>query len=250
MNTRKLMEAYCLPNSLVVQPDIYVHSLLRCNRLTVDRIQFDTTHFCSTFFKQLAITQPPQIKHAVQKRQAEFLFGRIAARFALQRLGVTNSIEINCDYSPKWPKGLHGSISHSTGEAIAIALLQKDCSGVGVDIEAIVSADTLSAMQDIVVSEGELQRLKAYSSLYSETILLTLVFSAKESFYKAAYPQIRRFFDFDVLSFHELNAKKRQMIFFINTNLNSRLQKGYKVVIGFAFLKRRFIVTECLLPVV
>lgn len=221
----------------------YTHPLLQCGQLTIDRIQYNATQFDSALFHQLAIEQPPQIQRAVQKRQAEFFYGRLAARFSTERFGFTGNIPINPDRSPKWPEELHGSISHCQGEAIAVALPKISCTGVGIDIERIATGDAFSALKNMVVNTKELKRLQKYQSLYSEATLLTLVFSAKESFYKASYLQVQRFFGFETLQFRSLNADKQQISFTVMEGLSPQLRQGQQIVIDFCPPKQSIVVS-------
>ena len=221
----------------------YHHSLLSCGKLIIDRIQFDVDQFDDVLFHRLDIECPPQIKRAVKKRKAEFFYGRLTARFATERFGFTGNIPINTDRSPQWPKGLCGSISHCEGEAIGVALPKSDCSGVGIDIERVTEDDALFALKQMVVNAGELLRLQQYQDVYAEATLLTLVFSAKESFYKTAYPQVQRFFGFEALRFQSLNTDKQQMTFTVMEYLSPQLRQGLQIVIDFCLLRQSFVVS-------
>ena len=123
-----------------------------------------------------------------------------------------------------------------------------DCAGVGIDIEKIATGDALSALKKMVVNEKELQRLRQWQGVYSESVLLTLVFSTKESFYKAAYSQVQRFFGFEALRFQELSIEKQQVIFVVNVNLSRQLQKEQQVVIDFGLPDENIMVTGVMLP--
>src|SRR5690606_7567998 len=59
---------------------------------------------------------------AVNKRQTEFLAGRLCAHEALRRLlGVPSIPAVAEDRSPCWPSGVVGSITHGGGWAGVIA---------------------------------------------------------------------------------------------------------------------------------
>ena len=220
-------------SAIIIRPESHIHSILQCGQLTLDRIQFDIEQFNDDLFEIFYIMCPPQIKRAVKKISAEYFYGRLAARYATERFGFTDNLPINADRSPKWPEGLHGSISHCEGEAIAVALPKTDCAGVDVDVEKIATGDALTALKSMVVNKEELQRLQQYQHVFAEAILLTLVFSAKESFYKAAYPQVQRFFGFEALRFQSLNADKQHVTFTVMKDLRVQFPQGLQIVIDF-----------------
>ncbi len=230
-----------------MQPENHTRSLLQCGQLTLERIQFDTGQFDNVLFHRFDIACPPQIKRAIEKRKAEFFYGRLAARYATERFGYTGSIAINADRSPQWPNGLHGSISHCEGQAIAVVLPKRDCAGVGIDIEQVAKGGALSALKKMVVNAEELLRLQQYQGIYSEDILLTLIFSAKESFYKAAYPQVQRFFGFEALIFQSLDTDKQQVTFIVVKDLISQFKLELKVVIDFYLSEHDTVMTSLVL---
>jgi 4'-phosphopantetheinyl transferase EntD len=56
--------------------------------------------------------------------------------------------------------------------------------------------------------------------------LLTLVFSAKESFFKAAFPQVKAYFDFDAVKVFEIDLQQRVVRFSCTQNLSAGLWQG------------------------
>ena len=54
---------------------------------------FDWRRFQTTDFNAHKILMPPALSNAVAKRQAEFLAGRLCARWALELAGNTNSLQ-------------------------------------------------------------------------------------------------------------------------------------------------------------
>jgi enterobactin synthetase component D len=72
--------------------------------------------------------------------------------------------------------------------------------GVGIDFEVIGRAK-LELARYIRSAED----LKTHQTL-SDKDLLTLIFSAKESLYKALYPSAKRFFGFETAALREIDA--------------------------------------------
>ncbi len=235
--------------AIIVQPESCIHSLLQCGQLTLDRIKFIVEQCDDVLFQKFDLECPPQIKRAVKKRKAEFFYGRLAARYATKRFGFTGNIPINADRSPQWPDGLHDSISHCEGEAVAVALPKTDCSGVGVDIERVATGDALSALKHMVVNAEELLRLQRYQDVHSEATLLTLVFSAKESFYKAAYLHVQRVFGFEALQFESLDIHESRVTFTVIEDLSLQLKSGLQMVVDFRLYGEKLILS-CLRLVV
>lgn len=130
---------------------------------------------------------------AVPKRRREFATGRRCARDALAMLRVprTGPVLIGPSREPLWPHGVVGSITHS-GEYCAVAVARaEDAIAVGIDAERIEAVD-----EDIVAAVlSPRERGHPARSLLGEAWPL-LVFSAKESVFKALFPATRRWLDF------------------------------------------------------
>lgn len=96
-----------------------------------------------------------QLARAGRKRKAEHLAGRIAAVQALREWGHKNVPGMGEQRQPLWPEGLSGSISHCATTALAVVSHQP----VGVDIEAIFTAQTAAELAGSIVTETEKARL-------------------------------------------------------------------------------------------
>jgi enterobactin synthetase component D len=144
-----------------------------------------------------AIELPPQLDRAVAKRRLEFLAGRSCAMAALRRLApglVAGAMPIGADRAPVWPEGIVGAITHTEGFAAAAVARTADLVGVGLDTERVVSA---SAMEAVATQVATLEEMRALAGAgLGEAVLLTIVFSAKESLFKCLYPRVGRYFDF------------------------------------------------------
>jgi enterobactin synthetase component D len=144
-----------------------------------------------------SIDLPAQLAGAVPKRQLEFLAGRSCAREALGRvLGriVTEPIGVGADRAPVWPAGIVGAITHADGFAAAAVARATDTLGLGIDSEPVVAAEAREAVAEQAIVRGELEALGRAD--LEEAVLLTLLFSAKESLFKCLYPRVGRYFDF------------------------------------------------------
>ena len=120
-----------------------------------------------------------QLHSSGRKRKAEHLAGRIAAVHALREYGIKTVPGIGGQRQPLWPQKLFGSISHSTSTALAVVSTHP----VGLDIEAIFTPQTAVELADGIIDNHEHQILQ--HTCLPFPLALTLVFSAKESLYKA-----------------------------------------------------------------
>ena len=131
-----------------------------------------------------------------EKRKLEFAAGRIAAREALEGLGVPQ-IEIlrGEGGEPRWPTGVVGSITHSTGLAMAMAGRIEDTASVGLDLEQRRPVEDIESL----VAFGEERRWVASTPTLRDDRLLE-IFAAKEAVFKALYPRVGRHFGFEAVS--------------------------------------------------
>jgi 4'-phosphopantetheinyl transferase EntD len=136
----------------------------------------------------------PQNHNYFPQRLTDFSTGRYCATKSLEQLGVENAIiPIGKDREPTWPEGIVGSISHCDSLTGAIVAKSLDYISLGLDIEEIgrVTPD----LWDLVFTENEKNFL---SGLSEKEVLVqsTVIFSAKEAFYKFQYPITKIFLDF------------------------------------------------------
>lgn len=113
---------------------------------------------------------------------------RIVARDLLRRIGApAGAILKAASGMPLWPKGIVGSLAHTSDVAIAAIASCRDFAGVGIDIEPAEPLDPdLLAM---VATEGERQVIG------HDLEQGRLLFSIKEAVYKAVYPLDGMFLD-------------------------------------------------------
>lgn len=161
--------------------------------------QFDASGFTEHFFSLYGIKQPDVLRSAVAKRKAEFLAARVLVKLALQALGCSEpqqQVGNADDRSPVWPAGVVGSITHTTGFAACCVASISARRLIGIDSELHLSADTAQNLAADIHNETELDLL--LQTGLPQALATTLIFSAKESLYKALYPLVRRFFGFDM----------------------------------------------------
>lgn len=212
-------------------------------------LNFDVTKFKLELFSEHRIHLPDSIARSVHRRQAEFFFGRCAARFALSALlndeyQAQQSISIGALGAPQWPPGIIGSISHNNVKVAAVACKQDQVRGIGIDIEAMIGPESRNAIIGSVIDVDELSLVQAVSRLTSIDELLTIAFSAKESLYKGLFNEVKQYIDFDVAKIAEIDLSSQIITLRLAKNLSPLLMRGSEYQISFHKLDSQTILTH------
>ena len=195
---------------------------------------YDIDQYDESLFGTLGVVKPEPLLRAVTKRKAEFLAGRYCAQRALGRSGFTDCcVDIGLHRQPRWPAGMCGAISHARQLAIAVVAREAEVDGVGVDVEDELTPEAMAQIQPLVVNSDEYPLL-SNGSLSREQVV-ALIYSTKESFFKAAFPLVRHYFDFDAISLLEIDFRKGACRFRINTSLHPLLRQGSCIQGQFGF---------------
>lgn len=146
----------------------------------------------------ISLLFPQELAHieaAVEKRRLEFAAGRVCARQSLASIGFAEApLVATPDGAPSWPNGAIGSISHTDGYCVAVAGLTEQFRGVGVDAEVL--GRVLPDLWSLVFRAEEINRLRSLS--YSRRMeMATIMFSAKEAFYKCQFAVTRNWLGFE-----------------------------------------------------
>ena len=135
------------------------------------------------------------LARAVQKRRREFATGRHCARSALGALGIGPApILPGQAGAPQWPSGIVGSITHCAGYRAAAVARASEVVTIGLDAEP---AEWLPPeVLGLVARPDERDRLRDLARDVPGVCWDTLLFSAKESVYKAWFPLAGRWLGF------------------------------------------------------
>lgn len=194
-------------------------------------VGFDSAHYSAELPARHGIDEPASIRASVIKRRAEFFFGRLAAKLALRQWGLNDaSVAIGPAREPCWPAGFRGSISHHNQLAAAVVVPTSFCSGVGIDVEPVLAIEHLPAVIESVVDAAELRHIQTLVPASELPLALTLAFSAKESFYKAAYPEIGRFFDFSAAAVTSIDPISGTIRLALRESLSAHFPAGKSVI--------------------
>jgi len=139
------------------------------------------------------------VLYAVDKRRREFTAGRNCAREGLRRLGLEPAaIPVGPMRAPVFPPGVSGSITH-TGDYCAAAIIRRgDVLSIGID------AETNQCFVEDAPGFCTSEECSAVAELAqgSSVNWFGIIFSAKESFYKAWFQLYQTYLDFQDVTIH------------------------------------------------
>ncbi|CAL9639414.1 4'-phosphopantetheinyl transferase Svp [Streptomyces sp. enrichment culture] len=135
------------------------------------------------------------LTRAVPKRRREFTAVRSCARRAMEKLGVPARPVLPGERgAPVWPDGLTGSMTHCEGYCAAALVRAADLASLGIDAE--VHGPLPEGVLASVSLPGEAARIGRLSAERPAVHWDRLLFSAKESVYKAWFPLTGKWLDF------------------------------------------------------
>jgi enterobactin synthetase component D / holo-[acyl-carrier protein] synthase len=132
----------------------------------------------------------------VEKRRREFTTARACARQALAQLGLAPVPIVNGPKGePLWPPGVVGSVTHCEGyRGVALAHASAIAT-IGIDAEPHLALP--EGVLDTIADEQEQRALRELHREHQGMHWDRLLFSAKESVYKAWFPLTQRWLGFE-----------------------------------------------------
>jgi 4'-phosphopantetheinyl transferase EntD len=137
------------------------------------------------------------VRSAVPKRRAEFGTARSCARRGLAAMGFPPVVlPPGEDGAPRWPPGVVGSITHTSGYCAVVLARDPPVHSVGLDVETLRQLEP--GVADLILTPREHQWVRDQRDQphCHQADLVLLFFSAKEAYYKCQYPVTRRSLDF------------------------------------------------------
>ncbi len=169
---------------------------------------FNLAEFSPTLIKHFGFVLPESLRHAVKKRQAEYLASRWLVAELLDSTNIKGFQLLNReDRSPIWPTGVYGSLSHHADKVFVI--LNGVPSLVGNDIELTLSEGKAAELYSMIMNDNEVAIMTAAG--FSLAQATTLVFSVKETVYKAVYPRVQRLFGFEQVTVQAVDTQRCQI---------------------------------------
>jgi 4'-phosphopantetheinyl transferase EntD len=139
--------------------------------------------------------EEPFVAQAVPKRRREFATVRACARRAMEKLGVPPQAILPGERgAPGWPDGLIGSMTHCQDYCAAALVRAADLASLGIDAEP--HAPLPDGVLEAVALPAEQSRLRHLAARRPDVHWDRLLFSAKESVYKAWFPLTRQWLEF------------------------------------------------------
>lgn len=136
------------------------------------------------------------ISGAVPRRQREFAGVRACARRALERLGSPAvALVPRPDRSPVWPDGVVGSLTHCAGLRAAAVARAAHVAAIGIDAEP--HAPLPDGVLNLTATPDERDMLAELRSAHPLIAWDRLLFSVKESVFKAWWPLTGAWLGFD-----------------------------------------------------
>ncbi|MGZ2359833.1 4'-phosphopantetheinyl transferase superfamily protein [Streptomyces sp. 372A] len=136
------------------------------------------------------------VRNAVERRRREFATVRWCARRALARLGAAQGPIVYQELrAPVWPVGIVGSMTHCDGYRAAVVAPRSSVTAIGVDAEPNLALP--EGVANAVLLPKERADVARLALRRPEIAWDRLIFSAKESVFKAWFPLTGRWLDFD-----------------------------------------------------
>lgn len=204
-------------------------------------VDYKPESYQDALYDQYDIAKPALNSQWMPRRRSQFLAGRLAAKQALtfhQQSLAQVQVLVGGSREPIWPNKILGSISHSEATSIVSVSRQSSAkSGLGIDIQQLIDADFQAQISSTVLTEKDSLLLAFNSSKLASSLLFTVIFSAKESFFKAVFNTVGQYFDFSDVSIVELNVNQQRLILKTRKHLSEEIPKGFEAVIYFSTLE-------------
>lgn len=211
-----------------VLPDYILFTVLR---FSLDGVLEDA-------FRVYDIPLPRRLANASDQRRAEYLAGRIGAQKLLQHFDSSLCAPLMADdRAPSWPSSFCGAISHDRDFASA-AVIKMHHGRVGIDIESLSPKIALDTISQRIASAREIDTLANSRDLLSDHVL-PLLFSAKESAYKAFPRDLQQHLDFHSIELREIDPHLQQFTFSLTLTLNHEYEAGFRFNGWYTFLGNR-----------
>ena len=141
-------------------------------------------------------------------RKEHYRSGRICAGEVLSKLGTLGQPVLRDPHTrePLWPEGISGAITHSGKWAAAAAGKTLDVSGIGIDLEDLERQVDSRISRHVCIPEEQKWLQECGEDFLEQN--LKIIFSAKESIFKAFFPYTRTY-----LHFHDARILMEQTFF-------------------------------------
>ncbi len=183
-----------------------------------------------------------------ENRKKEFLLGRELVSGLIMDAGDYGSDLVRReDGRCSWPDGISGSISHTlnrknhTFNCIGIIGTEKEL--IGIDIESILRFEKLDPKtfindEEEKIRHKEMEKKEFYS----------IIFSSKESIYKAIYPLYLKYFGFESATLQDLSRISNTKFiskYLLSEHITKKL--GYSVIEVISNISENLVTSELII---
>lgn len=181
---------------------------IRCDGIYTSFAKYNVLELNTSIYQLYNVIIPNRFSEMVSKRKCEFFAGRVCAQQALYKIANHNVSAVGIkEREPVWPSGYIGSITHTNQLAAACIAKSSDFTNIGIDIEPIIKIDICNSILNEVMNSHEINLLRLHYSKYiARDTFLTLIYSSKESIFKALFKDVQIFFSFDAISLVEITG--------------------------------------------
>jgi len=199
-----------------ISSPIFLTSELLCYGLDLSQ----TTHL----HIDQRLEHPLKIAQARVERKNEYLCGRVLAQAVLNHhFGLDQPITSMHEPLPIWPTHVLGSVSHSQNKLIVA--LSKNANYLGIDIEHWVTSEFAQESAHLVLTQSEFDLWKSKAAEFFDFArYVSLIFSIKESLYKAVYPTAKQYIDFLEASIVDINFENQTLTLSFLPEIQQRYQ--------------------------
>ena len=203
--------------------------------------KFEMTAFRTDLYFKHGIPIPASFQGSTPARRAEFLAGRILSKAALDFLNYSQNgtVDVGPGRAPIWPVGITGSISHDSGN-VAVLLTRNASLRLGIDITRAPSKPELDAVRELALVDVDRALCSLTADLCSD-ISAMLIFSGKETFFKAFYRDVGHYFDFDCACADSIELPSTLRLT-LTKDLSPKLSAGMNFLVQFR-IEEEFLVT-------
>jgi len=136
------------------------------------------------------------VRHAVEQRRREFTTARACTRAAFARLRLPPlPVTKGKHGEPRWPSGVVGSITHCNGYRACAIARSAEIATIGIDAEP--NASLPECVLSEIAGTEELPWVRDLKRDVPDVHWDRLLFSAKESVYKAWFPLAKQWLGFE-----------------------------------------------------
>lgn len=246
ITTTANMPATAFITALTIDAPAWPELIPPGNPLVLTQCHFSVEAYHDDEFIRHDIEQPMRLQRAVAKRRSEFLAGRICAHQALLQLGSNGRAGSEAERrDPIWPHGYTGAITHSHGIAAALVGSTEHWQGLGLDIEHWIKTDSARHLSSAILQPHENKLLDEDDEHFSHQ--LTLIFSAKESLFKALNPLTGTSFYFHDASILHLDEETNTLTLRLDCTLNDQWRVGTTLICHYT-TSANYVMTWLIVP--